>query len=176
MLALDLRFDDPPEYSQLMRWLLERIQADVSSSFDEICSRCSGGRVGTGDRENVRVDGFPLCAVPPLGAVAPLSGTTLATLKLSKGYFRTSNESHNILRCYHADACRGGRTKGGYCAPGYMGPCEKSLMIGNWILGCAKGKHARNNSVVVEPTQTEMHITLDPYGSSCHILIIHCLM
>ena len=91
--------------------------------------------MGTDDREDVRVDGFPSCAVPPLGATAPSSGTTLATLTLSAGYFRTSNESHNILKCYQADACLGGSDIDGYCAPGYMGPCKKSLVTGNWFLG-----------------------------------------
>ena len=116
--------------------LLKPIQADFCSScFDEVCSRCSGGRVGTEDGEHVRVDGFPLCAAPPLGAVAPSSGTTVATLTLSKGFFRTSNESHNVLSCYHADACLGGSDAGGYCAPGYMGPCEKYLVTGKYFFG-----------------------------------------
>ena len=161
-------------YSQLIHWLLKRIQGAFSSSFDEVCSRCSGGRVGTEDREDVRVDGFPLCVVPPVGAVAPFHGTTVATLKLLEGYFRTSNESHNVLRCYHGAACRGGRGKSGYCAHGYMGPCEKPLVIGNWLLGCALEKPALNNSVVVKSRHTEQSIIPGPGGSPCQMLSNYC--
>ena len=159
---------------QLIPWLLKSIQTDFSACFDEVCSRCSGGRVGTEDREDLRVDGFPLCEVPPLGAVAPFRGTTLATLTLVEGYYRTSNESHNILRCYHAAACHGGSDVNRYCNSGYMGPCEKSLATGNWFLGYALGMPALNRPVVVEPRHTWINITQDPYRSRCQDALRFC--
>lgn len=58
--------------------------------------------------------------------------TTIASLSLDKGYWRTSNESRDILRCYNPDACEGGVAEihgdgnfaDGYCADGYQGPCK----------------------------------------------------
>ncbi|CAN0527792.1 unnamed protein product, partial [Laminaria digitata] len=62
------------------------------------------------------------CEDPPAGAIANSSGTTVATLSLEKGYFRTSNQSHEILKCFHQNACVGGTDTAKYCAPGYTGP------------------------------------------------------
>ena len=161
-------------FLHLIPLLLKSIQADFSACFDKVCSRCSGGRVGTEDRQDVRVDGFPLCAVPPLGAVAPSRGTTLATLTLLEGYYRTSNESHNILRCYHAAACHGGSDVNRYCNSGYMGPCEKPLVTGNWFLGCALGMPALNRPVVAEPRHTWINTAQDPYRSRCQDVLRFC--
>ena len=78
----------------------------------------------------VQIDEEPVCAEPPLGATAPLEGTTVANITLEKGYFRTSNKSHDILQCYQKHACLGGNDTDDYCAPGYNGPCEKTLICG----------------------------------------------
>ncbi|CAN0600455.1 unnamed protein product, partial [Laminaria digitata] len=66
------------------------------------------------------------CEVPPAGSSAESDGTTIATLSLDKGYFRTSNESDVILKCFHQNACVGGSDAANYCEPGYTGPCENS--------------------------------------------------
>ena len=95
--------------------------------FDEVCSRCSTARHGVGLLEEMRIDGKPVCAEPPVGATAPSSGTTIANLTLENGYFRTSNNSHDILQCYQKKACLGGKDAGNYCAPGYTGPCKKAV-------------------------------------------------
>ncbi|CAN0044546.1 unnamed protein product, partial [Laminaria digitata] len=68
------------------------------------------------------------CEDPPAGAIANSSGTTVATLILDKGYFRTSYQSHEILKCFHQNACVGGANITKYCAPGYTGPCENAAM------------------------------------------------
>lgn len=85
-----------------------------------------GGGGGATTLENVRTDGLPICAEPPLGSTAPLSGTTLAALTLEKGYYRTSNKSHAVLKCYEEKACPGGDDVSKYCAAGYTGPCEET--------------------------------------------------
>lgn len=62
---------------------------------------------------------------------------TLASLSLEKGYWRVSNVSWNILRCHNPDACKGGVAEmcggvscaNGYCAGGYMGPCEQHQVV-----------------------------------------------
>ena len=77
----------------------------------------------------VQIDEEPVCAEPPLGATAPLEGTTVANITLEKGYFRTSNKSHDILQCYQKRACLGGNDTDDYCAPGYNGPCEKTFYV-----------------------------------------------
>ena len=117
------------------------------------------------------MDGFPLCAVPPMGAVAPSRGTTVASLKLLKGYFRTSNKSSNVMSCYNTDACLGGSDIAEYCKPGYMGPCKKSLVTGSCFLGRTFGMPARNRAVVVRPRYSENNITINPYGSPCQVVI-----
>ncbi|CAN0445352.1 unnamed protein product, partial [Scytosiphon promiscuus] len=40
---------------------------------------------------------------------------------LAQGYFRASNQSQVVLKCYQANACRGGDNIENYCASGYMG-------------------------------------------------------
>ena len=101
--------------------------------FDEVCSRCSTRRDGVNTSEEVRIDGKPVCHDKPVGArAAPLGsrGTTVETLALEPGYFRTSNESHKVISCYQKNACRGGSDAGKYCASGYTGPCEMGLELG----------------------------------------------
>ncbi|CAM9098262.1 unnamed protein product, partial [Laminaria digitata] len=68
---------------------------------------------------------MPVCGDPPAGAIAEASGTTVETLSLEEGYYRTSNQSHAILKCYQPSACVGGNDTAKYCAPGYDGPCKK---------------------------------------------------
>lgn len=51
-------------------------------------------------------------------------GMTLSTLKLERGYYRTSIESGEILQCHREEACVGGVEPSGYCGTGYRGACE----------------------------------------------------
>ena len=52
-----------------------------------------------------------------------LSGT-LETLSLERGYWRVSDTSKIILKCYREAACAGGSTFKDYCSSGYDGPCK----------------------------------------------------
>lgn len=105
--------------------LLETRQGKFCAScFKEVCARCANAGDGVPDGALVQIDGIPLCAEIPAGVAALSRGTTLATLALDKGYYRTSNHSHKIRQCYHADACIGGNDADKYCATGYAGPCE----------------------------------------------------
>lgn len=65
------------------------------------------------------------CDAPLEHTSADEDGVTLETLNITKGYWRVSSESDNILACYNADACVGDVLLENYCAPGYKGPCEK---------------------------------------------------
>ncbi|CAM9957302.1 unnamed protein product, partial [Laminaria digitata] len=88
------------------------------------CLGCSKDYNGVLRYEDIQVDGLPVCAEPPLGASTSASGTTVATLVLERGYYRTSYQSHNVLECYLPEACVGGADTTKYCAAGYTGPCE----------------------------------------------------
>ena len=53
--------------------------------------------------------------------------TTIEELVIHKGYWRATNTSTNILRCFNTKACKGGLTGASdYCSRGYEGPCERS--------------------------------------------------
>lgn len=49
-------------------------------------------------------------------------GMTLSTLNLGRGYYRTLNESRNILKCHQQKACIGGVEASDYSR--YQGVCE----------------------------------------------------
>ena len=85
----------------------------------------------------------PTCTELPKGTVSLSSGTTVVSLTLQKGYFRTSNETSVIFECYRSEACEGGDDPGKYCANGYEGACEyrihgKTEFFG-FVLGCVIG-------------------------------------
>lgn len=95
------------------------------SCYDEVCARCSSDGNDLSEVGDVRTNGYPVCEKPPRGSSAWLSGTTVATLSLNKGYYRTANSSHAVRMCFLENACPGGDDTDMYCAPGYTGPCEK---------------------------------------------------
>lgn len=64
------------------------------------------------------------CKDLPVGVVSSSTGTTVTTLDLAKGYYRTSGGSHIVLECYRKDSCIGGLDTSNYCAAGYEGPCK----------------------------------------------------
>mmetsp|Transcript_86887 Transcript_86887/g.246181 ORF Transcript_86887/g.246181 Transcript_86887/m.246181 type:complete len:1116 (-) Transcript_86887:190-3537(-) len=47
-------------------------------------------------------------------------GSSLETLKLKRGFWRTGPKSHRILECAIEGACLGGNVSGSYCAEGYQ--------------------------------------------------------
>ena len=49
-------------------------------------------------------------------------------LYIHKGYWRATNTSTNVNKCFNSKACLGGITGTfDYCLPGYEGPCKHSL-------------------------------------------------
>lgn len=100
-----------------------------TSCFDEVCARCANRVNGVPNGDQVQIDGIPLCTGAPSGVTASSKGTTLATLTLDKGYYRTSKTSHDVHECYNEDACVGGNDTDKYCASGYQGPCEDKVEV-----------------------------------------------
>lgn len=92
--------------------------------FYEVCARCSTGGFDVKPDTSVQVGGLPVCEKVPPGATASFSGTTVETLVLEKGYYRTSNQSQVVTKCHRAGACTGGTVPDTICAVGYRGPCK----------------------------------------------------
>lgn len=105
--------------------------------LDEVCSRCSTGGEGVINPNLVQIDGLTVCAEAPPGTSVPSSGTTVETLVVDKGYYRTSNQSHVVLECYQKNACTGGIAIETICAAGYKGPCKKLTFLCITIVSCA---------------------------------------
>lgn len=111
------------------RCALETSQDTEACRFHAVCARCSteckgvSNGVVVGDPAAV-----PVCDEVPTGAnSATTGGTTLETLELEPGFFRTSNTSHTVRECFQESACKGGTdaSDDGYCAAGYEGPCKR---------------------------------------------------
>lgn len=103
--------------------------------FLAVCARCSTDCKGESSGVVVADPAaVPVCDEVPTGArSAEDGGTTLETLELEPGYYRTSNKSHDVLECFQEAACKGGvdAADDGYCAEGYSGPCESLSVVFN---------------------------------------------
>lgn len=88
-------------------------------------SQCNDCTVANNDTAGI-------CAAVMEHTTSPEINGTLASLTLYSGYWRTSNVSADVRECYNSEACVGGTAEtcgdvyceGGYCAEGYVGPCE----------------------------------------------------
>lgn len=110
------------------------VSADVASTrlfkqnvsrFESVCTGCSTTTNEVPDGVDIKEEsGTPACQELPMGAVALSSGTTVASITLRAGYYRTSNSSVDILECHRQEACLGGNGYETYCAAGYEGACE----------------------------------------------------
>lgn len=93
--------------------------------FQRVCNRCSSV-------PNSVADGvlghstwlLPFCENQPTGTVPMSNGTTTDTLVLDKGYYRDSQLSEDVLKCYRPESCKGGDDATDYCAMGYEGACK----------------------------------------------------
>eukprot|EP00752_Nemacystus_decipiens_P012380 g10972.t1 len=94
----------------------------VTGRFETVCFNCFDWNECVGC--TIEAGGItPTCEAPLEHTTASEPGVTLETLNISRGYWRATNMSDNILACYNAGACSGGVTgSASYCAPGYTGP------------------------------------------------------
>jgi len=67
------------------------------------------------------------CTACPHGADCSTQGTSLETLPLKAGFWRTGNQSEDVRECYTSDACIGSiNATSSVCADGHLGPfCER---------------------------------------------------
>lgn len=95
------------------------------SRYETVCRRCS--TIENHLPDGVEVDNesmAPSCQELPIGTTWQSSGTTVSSLTLKEGYYRTSNASTSIVECYRQESCVGGDDPDKYCAAGYKGACE----------------------------------------------------
>ena len=91
-----------------------------------VCSRCTDSRCDAPARIDMDETTVSVCEVVPEGVnTMGNSGMTLETLDLMTGFYRTSNQSREVLKCYREEACMGGSNADTYCTKGYAGPCER---------------------------------------------------
>lgn len=91
--------------------------------FSVLCEGCDECRACDVPEE------LPECITPLENTEITGDNTTLETLRVRPGYWRSTNRSVAILACYNAEACLGGTTgTPGYCEEGYNGPCEQQSM------------------------------------------------
>ena len=103
----------------------EDLFGTICSGCPDKCLRCSFGN-------NTR--GSPTCtSLPPSGiehATSDGGTTTIEELHIHKGFWRATNESTDIYKCFNSKACSGGLTSDpGYCHRGYEGPCERGSRL-----------------------------------------------
>lgn len=98
--------------------------------FDVACEACDTlCRSCTYDYE------VPSCSEQLDHTMSAGGNTTLATLKIDRGYWRSSPNSTTVLGCYNEDACIGGISgEDGFCDDGYEGPCEMGKFGGNMVI------------------------------------------
>lgn len=105
--------------------LVSSLQAeDGSCRFELACARCSADCDAIPSSVTMTDSTIPACVELMAGTRASSSGTTVATLDLQEGYYRTSAESQVVVECFLTSACAGGTDPENYCADGYKGPCE----------------------------------------------------
>lgn len=111
-------------------------QVKDTCRFAEVCAGCPGGCTPS-EIVVERNDSVPFCAEVHPGVVAERDGVTLNSLQLKPGFFRISNESHDVLECYQEEACQGGEDPENYCTRGYKGPCEMGFSRSRVDVPCA---------------------------------------
>lgn len=113
------------------------VELGISRVYSAVCIGCLPleGRLEEGNQhcssctvENP--DRVPQeCLAEPEGTHAA-PGSTLETLEILPGWYRATNSTAKIFRCYNEDACLGGATGAeDFCADGYTGPCEWGMQV-----------------------------------------------
>lgn len=96
---------------------------------DTICYGCTFDPCDP-EEKNVckNPDEVPTCVAELEHSSSRGGATTVRQLVVADGYWRATNTSVNIRKCYNAEACPGGLTSG-LCNEGYQGPCERCVDI-----------------------------------------------
>ncbi|CAN0183065.1 unnamed protein product [Scytosiphon promiscuus] len=122
--------------------------AGTTCRFDVVCSDCARS---CDIPASVMVDNAsePVCETAMAGVAASgTGGMTLSTLNLTRGYWRTSAYSHEVLECQNNEACNGGVDTSEYCEEGYGGPycavCQEGYAQGyQYICSSCVGENKR---------------------------------
>ncbi|CAN0014564.1 unnamed protein product [Scytosiphon promiscuus] len=104
--------------------------------FGVVCSSCAASCEDIPGSVVVVNDAHvPICESAMTGVnTSGDGGVTLSELNLLSGYYRTSAESQDVLKCYQEEACVGGTDVSQYCREGYRGAycavCEEGYASG----------------------------------------------
>ncbi|CAN0353583.1 unnamed protein product [Ectocarpus sp. 6 AP-2014] len=87
-------------------------------------------------------DRVPKCSEQLEHTQSKGGNTTIQTLELDPGYWRTTRDSTHVLACYNGDACEGGMTDDqAFCHQGYEGPycsvCSEGYAV-SLVFTCTK--------------------------------------
>ncbi|CAN0478500.1 unnamed protein product, partial [Ascophyllum nodosum] len=98
------------------------VQSQKGELFGKVCYGCQDTQCKDCDFEEPNL--VPQCislseaGIEHANSIGGLS--TLEDLLVFKGYWRATNTSTDVKKCYNANACPGGLTTGN-CNPGYRG-------------------------------------------------------
>ncbi|CAM9483258.1 unnamed protein product, partial [Ectocarpus fasciculatus] len=120
--ALNVTFASNTLYCPLGEYAYDKEAEDGSCRFELACARCSADCDAIPSSVTMTDSTIPACVELMAGTRASSSGTTVATLDLQEGYYRTSAESQVVVECFLTSACTGGTDPENYCADGYKGP------------------------------------------------------
>ncbi|CAM9433543.1 unnamed protein product, partial [Ectocarpus sp. 13 AM-2016] len=120
--ALNVTFASNTLHCPLGEYAYDKEAEDNSCRFELACARCSADCEAIPSSVTMADSTIPVCVELMEGTQASSSGTTVATLDLREGYYRTSAESQVVVECYLTSACVGGTDPENYCADGYEGP------------------------------------------------------
>lgn len=98
------------------------VRSQSTDVFDVVCKGCPV----CDDCPTSR--GVPACAEELDHTESTGGNATIQDLEIDPGYWRATNTSKKVLKCYNSDACSGGITGAStFCSTGYEGPCENSI-------------------------------------------------
>ncbi|CAM9571646.1 unnamed protein product [Ectocarpus sp. 12 AP-2014] len=120
--ALNVTFASNTLNCPMGEYAYDKEAEDDSCRFELACARCSADCDAIPSSVTMADSTIPVCIELMEGTQASSSGTTVATLDLREGYYRTSAESRVVVECYLTSACVGGTDPENYCADGYEGP------------------------------------------------------
>eukprot|EP00752_Nemacystus_decipiens_P005732 g5187.t1 len=97
------------------------LDGEDGSRYQTVCDGCPGNN-GDGIVSVENEDVVPVCVEQLDNTRSEGGDTTIETLELIKGHWRTTKNSDKILSCYNEDACTGGMTDDpAFCQQGYNG-------------------------------------------------------
>ncbi|GMH70768.1 hypothetical protein TL16_g05490 [Triparma laevis f. inornata] len=116
------------------------------------------------DFANNEKDNF--CQAVPPGVDKNIEAMTVNSLNVSKGYWRTSSKSSEVIACLSEDHCLGGADPDNQCKEGHEGPlcsiCKEGFAsTGNGMfLKCSSCENGDSTTTIIVMTSSFVFVTL----------------